>query len=496
MSGTAEEAKKAAMEKAKVCSWHCSTPAKTVFDTIFTMATEMHSVARTAVNLSDVKIIQASSTAHQLRDVRFSLNDARLFIDSPPKYVPKARAAMLSGVMGLAEKMIEDSMGNGDAEKLVAGGAELCGEMQTLLGPIEQLLAACKKIKSDRALRAGRDRSGTEADTTPNPKAMVLSTQEEVKQAFLNFEGTEEEKVAWLSEEMVKIQAEEKLAIAELEHTLAHQIFRPGGDLGTLGSVIKVHLDTREKTMAIVSKIATVLYTLARAACKISDPDTITRMPAVTSLQALRKRVAEQLNDLNQVHAPQRSLVEDALARMEALIAQTLDDGSPENLMAGDLTLRDEYQTLLKPLDQLVVCCKGIQDQRTLRATSSLTARGESSIEEEDVGEADDHLAMERSTYEADQPEDHVQPAQASQNDSDDESTDSLRLKYRNAEAEITAALNKAHANLKASRTWHSNVKRKYFASSPVTRTDLLGKLAHIKRDTEVAEAMSKKMVP
>ncbi|KAK4900908.1 hypothetical protein LTR27_002091 [Elasticomyces elasticus] len=182
MSRNAEEAKKVAMEKAEgVFAALLDTSEdggklglfgegikdqlntrEKAFDTIFTMATEMHSVARTAVNLSDVKIIQSSPTAHQLRDVRFSLNDARQFIGSPPKYVPKARATMLSGVMGLAEKMIEDSMDNGDAEKLVAGDAELCAEMRTLLVPIEQLVAACKKIEGHRALRAGRGGSGTE----------------------------------------------------------------------------------------------------------------------------------------------------------------------------------------------------------------------------------------------------------------------------------------------------------------------------------------------
>ncbi|KAK5708596.1 hypothetical protein LTR17_020534 [Elasticomyces elasticus] len=136
------------MEKGEQLGW---------FDTISAMATEMHSVARTAVDLSDISIIQSSPTANKLREVRFGLADARQFIASPPDCAPKSLVEMMGSLMNLTDAIVEGSMGHGEAGRLVAGDTDLCAEMRSLLGPIEQLVAACKKIEGDRALRAAND---------------------------------------------------------------------------------------------------------------------------------------------------------------------------------------------------------------------------------------------------------------------------------------------------------------------------------------------------
>ncbi|KAK5727301.1 hypothetical protein LTR15_003195 [Elasticomyces elasticus] len=103
-------------------------------------------------------------------------------------------------------------------------------------------------------------------------------------------------------------------------------------------------------------------------------------------------------------------------------------------------------------------------------------------------------IAMEESGH--DRSDNEQQLLQPPQDGKDDESTESLRLKYHDAEDEIKAALRKADANLKRSRAWHRQKKEMYLANSPVTHADVLSKLAQVKRDTEVAEAMSKKVVP
>ncbi|KAK5727300.1 hypothetical protein LTR15_003194 [Elasticomyces elasticus] len=160
---------------------------------------------------------------------------------------------------------------------------------------------------------------------------------------------------------------EEEEAVANLEREIAESpLLKLGGNLGIGGSSIKNGLRTRETAFGTIFAMAEDMHTLARSALAYSDVEVVKTMPAAEGLERMRTSIKEQQAEVADMPEPQKTMMGEALRRLEALLADTLDDGSPEKLMAGDAELCAEMRKLLGPIERLLVTCKEIKCDRDL----------------------------------------------------------------------------------------------------------------------------------
>ncbi|KAK5689363.1 hypothetical protein LTR17_026308 [Elasticomyces elasticus] len=327
------------------------------------------------------------------------------------------------------------------------------------------------------------------ADQAPDSIANASSTSSEnycLLTAHHKLTCTPEQKIAWLKAQTITIH---RAYMRSCERLLAPEDLTPSSrdDLNaatssadsetSVESESSAELDSNIREIAVqhISAVAQNLHALDRLHSKFSDVVLVRNLLVWDYLQIAINKYEQGKDTLLQ--SPQSDLEELACAfkEMDWHISM-IERGDHEEATEGDGI--DCCLEALEPIEELLGC-----------------ASGTGSSEASEIEQPAD-IVMDESSHDLVQPDNEQQLLQPPQHGNDDESTDSLRLKYCDAEAKITAALDKANANLRASRTWHSNAKKRYFAASPVTHADLLRALPGIERDTEVAKAMSTKVVP